>query len=377
MITIVNHRIHVGGVPVEWRPTKHVGGLMEPQLILTHETWGHFKNDSAIEWLRSNPKKVSAHAVIRRDGSIVQLADLNRTTNHAGDSEWQGRRNLNGFAIGYELEGPGWLFKRGKDKAVSTFALVLPLEDCVEIDSSAHGGARWWLPYTDLQMETYRELCEATVGAYQRVASIAGHYEVSPGRKFDPSPLFPMDSFRMLCWDREAPDAGLVKAAQQRLVALGYDPSMEIDGLMGRRTRGALRTFQEANDLPITGEIDEATARRLAAEDAVPMTTGTRTDTTKADVQSRSTWWGKRGTEVEASRTLFDAVDKSGDAIGKFAKAKSTSEQGSVLIDWAMSPLGFKTLGTLALCGLVWFAFNNVDWQAVRARVKGLATGRA
>lgn len=376
MISIQNHRAHLDGVPVEWRPSPNVSGLIEPQLIVLHETAGHLTHGNSAGWLCTPRAKASAHVTIERDGSIIQLVDFNRAAWHAGVSEWQGRKNCNGWSIGIELVGPGVLYARGKDKAVSTFGLVLSRDECVEVDSQAHGGNALWLPFTPEQIATCEALVAALKVAYPRITDVAGHYEVSPGRKVDPSPLYPIERCKALFIDREAPDYGLVKAAQEKLVELGYDAG-DVDGTMGPRTRGALRTFQDVNSIPVSGEIDEATATRLASDDALPMPTGTRTETTKADVQPRATWWAKRGTEVEGLRTAADAVDKSQDAISKFAKAKSTGEQGSVLIDWVMSPLGMKTVVTFAVLGAIWFAMNNVDWAAVRARVKGLALGRA
>lgn len=65
-----------------------------------------------------------------------------------------------------------------------------------------------------------------------------------------------------------------VQQAQERLDALGLDPG-PIDGVMGARTRDALREFQRKRDLPVTGELDWQTRMALAAtvrtvKDAVP-----------------------------------------------------------------------------------------------------------
>lgn len=49
---------------------------------------------------------------------------------------------------------------------------------------------------------------------------------------------------------------------QQRLENLGYAPG-PIDGEWGPRTAQALRDFQEDNDLPVTGELDDATRDKL------------------------------------------------------------------------------------------------------------------
>ena len=48
---------------------------------------------------------VSAHALVRRDGEIVQYVPFHRRAWHAGVSAWQGREKVNDFSIGIELEG--------------------------------------------------------------------------------------------------------------------------------------------------------------------------------------------------------------------------------------------------------------------------------
>jgi peptidoglycan hydrolase-like protein with peptidoglycan-binding domain len=54
--------------------------------------------------------------------------------------------------------------------------------------------------------------------------------------------------------------------AQERLKAAGFDPGY-IDGVVGPRTRDALRRYQASKGLPITGQLDEATRQVLVAGD--------------------------------------------------------------------------------------------------------------
>jgi hypothetical protein len=58
-----------------------------------------------------------------------------------------------------------------------------------------------------------------------------------------------------------------IEAAQRALIAQGFDPG-PADGLMGRRTRAALRAFQTANALPASGRVDPATAIALGLSPA-------------------------------------------------------------------------------------------------------------
>jgi AmpD protein len=49
--------------------------------------------------------RVSAHALIRRDGAIVQYVPFGQRAWHAGQSHYRGRPACNDFSIGIELEG--------------------------------------------------------------------------------------------------------------------------------------------------------------------------------------------------------------------------------------------------------------------------------
>lgn len=57
----------------------------------------------------------------------------------------------------------------------------------------------------------------------------------------------------------------VVRQAQQRLIDLGY-LSGSADGLWGARSAAALKLFQKLHELPVTGEVDDASWNRLFAE---------------------------------------------------------------------------------------------------------------
>jgi AmpD protein len=106
--------------------------------------------------------RVSAHALIRRDGQIVQYVPFGQRAWHAGQSAYRGRAACNDFSIGVELEGT---------------------------DDT---------PYTDAQYETLAALSAALLSAYPSLSAqaIAGHSEVAPGRKTDPGAAFDWARFR-------------------------------------------------------------------------------------------------------------------------------------------------------------------------------------
>jgi AmpD protein len=49
--------------------------------------------------------RVSAHLLVRRDGTVVQYVPFGRRAWHAGASQWRDRERCNDFSIGIELEG--------------------------------------------------------------------------------------------------------------------------------------------------------------------------------------------------------------------------------------------------------------------------------
>jgi AmpD protein len=105
--------------------------------------------------------RVSAHFLIRRDGSLVQYVPCLFRAWHAGESNWRGRSACNDFSIGIELEG--------SDE----------------------------VPYVAAQYAALGGLVRALVMKYP-VAGIAGHSEIAPGRKTDPGPHFDWARFRAL-----------------------------------------------------------------------------------------------------------------------------------------------------------------------------------
>jgi phospholipid transport system substrate-binding protein len=56
-----------------------------------------------------------------------------------------------------------------------------------------------------------------------------------------------------------------IKRLQAALKSKGEDPGA-IDGIMGEKTAAALRAFQKANDLKVTGALDDQTAAKLGIE---------------------------------------------------------------------------------------------------------------
>jgi AmpD protein len=100
--------------------------------------------------------KVSAHVLIKRDGSCVQYVPFDKRAWHAGKSNYQGRERCNDFSIGIELEGT---------ESIS---------------------------YTEAQYSALKEVIDCLLKTYPSLSKqhITGHSDIAPGRKTDPGASF-------------------------------------------------------------------------------------------------------------------------------------------------------------------------------------------
>jgi N-acetylmuramoyl-L-alanine amidase len=180
-----------------YHPSPNIGGpLTKPTLIVLHYTAGR-NVASSVQWL-SNPKaKASAHLVIGRAGEVFQLIPFDRVAWHAGESKWGWRTGVNKFSIGIELDNPGWLLKNSAGFWRSpTTGVVYQPEDIMVAKHKSGGPERGWLLYTPAQTLAAARICQHLVATFPSITEIAGHDDVSPGRKIDPGPAWDMDSFR-------------------------------------------------------------------------------------------------------------------------------------------------------------------------------------
>lgn len=385
MFEIRDDRLHIDGRPCRFVPTEHVGGRIEPTLIVIHDTAGALRPFSSVEWLKRNPSKVSAHFVVEIDGTITQMADCDRKLNHAGDSTWRGRRYCNGFSIGIEIVSPGKLIGRNSTEAVTSFGQVFQLGTLVHHDGPKHGGKGWWLPYDKRQLDAVENLVRALASGYSTIVDVAGHFEVAPGRKVDPGPHFPLELMRDAVRTR-APSISQdeMRKHQRRLVDLGYQVG-DIDGHMGPRTRSAIRDFQDQNRLVINGKLDPRTTYALHEDAAKPFPTGNREEAAAhgmaASGSSTVSNAGilKRGSEGGGSLELMASVQKpledGQSLLDKLVGAKSFGEQFGSITQWATSPHGIKSLAVLAACGGLWWLAHNIEWARVRDYLKGRHVG--
>jgi N-acetylmuramoyl-L-alanine amidase len=193
-MNIENHLLK--GKNISQKETPNTSGLFNeglPDSLVMHYTAGS-SIEGAVASLTNPNIKASAHIVIGRNGDIVQLAPFNTVTWHAGKSKHLDRNGLNKFSIGIELDNAGLLHKTA-DGYVSWFNRTYPEKEVMKARHRNETEERYWPLYTEQQLIATRNLCALLVNTYS-IQYILGHEEISPGRKSDPGPAFPLDKLR-------------------------------------------------------------------------------------------------------------------------------------------------------------------------------------
>lgn len=135
------------------------GGREIEQLFTNKLAW-----DTHPYFERIRGVTVSAHFVVRRDGSLLQFVSCDRRAWHAGASSYRGVDNCNDYSVGIELEG---------------------LE-----------GESFEAP----QYATLARVLRALKKRYP-IDAVVGHEHVAPGRKHDPGERFDWTALaRRLRW---------------------------------------------------------------------------------------------------------------------------------------------------------------------------------
>ena len=180
------------GVSVEQRPSANFNERRPNYVILHHTSSDTIER--ALRTLTDRLRKVSAHYVVARDGTIYYLVDELARAWHAGESYWGGQRDLNSASIGIELDNDGEEpFAEGQLMAL--LALLADLK------------TRYAIP----------------------AENFLGHGDVAPRRKVDPGRNFPWKrlaelGFGLWC-DPPYSEAPAGIDGHLLLQAFGYDVS--------------------------------------------------------------------------------------------------------------------------------------------------------
>ncbi|KAF2517283.1 N-acetylmuramoyl-L-alanine amidase [Flavobacterium foetidum] len=144
----------VNGISTEWIGTVNFN-LRKPSFVIIH----HTAQDSLQQTINTFTKtrtQVSSHYVISENGKVVQMLNDYLRAWHAGNSTWGKNTDLNSSSIGIELDNNG--FK----------------------------------PFTEAQISSLVALLTKLKKDYNiPTQNFLGHADIAPGRKQDPSALFP------------------------------------------------------------------------------------------------------------------------------------------------------------------------------------------
>jgi len=192
-----------GVVPFAYSP--NFSGDLRPRFIIGHYTAGGTA-EGAVSWLTNPDARASAHLVIGRDTDITQLVPFDKIAWHAGMSTWNGLVGLNSYSIGIELDNAGRLqLQNGVWK--SWWGRVYDASEVLVAEHEHGGGVCGWHTYPEAQIQTALDVCVALARHYE-IEDMLGHDDISPGRKTDPGPAFPMASFKAKVMGRRPTEEG-------------------------------------------------------------------------------------------------------------------------------------------------------------------------
>lgn len=202
---------------IQFMPAKLTGGAITPEIVILHDTAGRLTKFNSRDYLATTTK-ASVHFVVERDGTVSQLVPTNRRAGHAGQSSYHGRPDCNDFSIGIEIVNPGRLTRGVGGAVLSWFGQDFGVGGALggytlaDAETPEHGKGVW-MAYTPEQIDAVTGLLQALFAGIPSLRDITTHWYVSPGRKVDTNPLFPLDQMRAHILGRD--DPALIAADQQ------------------------------------------------------------------------------------------------------------------------------------------------------------------
>ena len=199
MYSVKDHKLLKDNAEVEYKQTPHFtqGTNVGPngfkaEGIVLHDTAGRLDGNTSVSWFQNPAAKASAHLVVHRNGNVTQMVKFNDKAWHAGTSSLNGRKGVNDFSIGIEIVNPGKLEPLGNGRYAAWFGTIYEDSefDIVQKTTPEHGSGGWMM-YTAAQLEAVEGICVALFSEYS-LSWIWPHWKVSPGRKVDTNPMFPL-----------------------------------------------------------------------------------------------------------------------------------------------------------------------------------------
>jgi len=184
--------------PVSIAAATSLGALSERRLIVVH--FSGAPAESAAAYFAQPEAASSVHVMISRDGQVRQLLPFDFAAHHAGVATWRGIGSLNSRSIAIDLENLGVLARK-EGRWVAWTGNEVPAADVVTATESSATG---WHRYTEAQLRSFLEVACSIRDAYPSIEEIVGHDQISPGRKTDPGPAFPLRAMQLRIFGRPA-----------------------------------------------------------------------------------------------------------------------------------------------------------------------------
>ncbi len=193
---VIDHRLHLDAqtpIPLEEIPNFQADRKTQAiEYLVMHYTAGT-SAQAAVNWFKNPNAKVSAHLIIGRDGSVVQLVPFDTVAWHCGDSSWADRNHINHFSIGIEFDNFGFMARKNDQWVRGSH--VYPDEEVLKATHKFEFSPRGWHIFPDVQIKKGLEVAAALFEHY-KLLDVVGHDDISLNHKVDPGPAFPMEAFR-------------------------------------------------------------------------------------------------------------------------------------------------------------------------------------
>lgn len=188
--SVKSNHLLIDGSRVTYKASPNTGGALKPLYLVMHYTAG-ISADGAISWFANKDASASAHLVIDRDGSVTQMVPFNTVAWHAGRSSWNDLVGMNQFSIGIELVNAGKLSRNEASEWANWSRKKIPNGEVIVAQHKHELSPAGWHVFTEKQISAATDVGISLNKEFGFV-DVLGHDDISPMRKVDPGPAFPM-----------------------------------------------------------------------------------------------------------------------------------------------------------------------------------------
>jgi N-acetylmuramoyl-L-alanine amidase len=196
-----NHLLYSGSKQIRFVDSPNRKQGIRQLYLIMHYTAGR-NLASSVAWFQNPQASASAHIVVGANGDVVQMVRFDQQAWHAGQSSWGELIGMNAHSIGIELDNPGKLSRAENGQWKSWFGGTYQPANVMVARHKHESVDNGWHIFPPKQLDAAIEVAAALHAKY-RFLDILGYEDISPRRKTDPGPAFPLLSFRSRILGRE------------------------------------------------------------------------------------------------------------------------------------------------------------------------------